>query len=92
MIREITHTEPPIWSTAGLTTLIGADAQIWQWIVVREPSRMFLYGAATRALTVSGVRLPSENAGGLVRIVAVGCAAGITVQLGGSMLAGAADP
>ena len=29
---------------------------------------------------------------GLVRIVVVGCAAGITAQLGGSMLAGAADP
>jgi hypothetical protein len=30
--------------------------------------------------------------GGLGRIVLARCAAGITVQLGGSMLAGAADP
>jgi len=33
-----------------------------------------------------------RKSGGLVRIVVAGCAAGITVQLGGSMLAGAADP
>jgi len=33
-----------------------------------------------------------EKSGGLGRIVVAGCAAGITVQLGGSMLAGAADP
>jgi len=32
-----------------------------------------------------------EKSDGLVRIVVAGCAAGITMQLGGSMLAGAAD-
>jgi len=32
-----------------------------------------------------------EESGGLVRVVVAGCAAGITVQLGGSILAGAAD-
>jgi hypothetical protein len=26
---SLPNLEPPIWSTAGLTTLIGADAQIW---------------------------------------------------------------
>src|SRR6266702_66854 len=114
---------PEALSTVSLSGSVRIGRQ---WIVVREPPRMFLYGAATRALTVSGAWLPATSralrvrlagpctalllrlaapgaggrprrafqrkCGGLVRIVVAGCAAGITVQLGGSMLAGAADP